>query len=78
MCVNAVTIKNTITSSSVKIQLFGQPRHRTPLRTQFLLNDVPDVDRFCHDVCGLGRLLLVGIRGITRTYKKRGRSLSTF
>ena len=52
MSVNAVTMKYTVTDAAINVQLFGKPRHAAPLRTQLFLYDVPDVDGFCHVVCG--------------------------
>lgn len=46
LCVNTVTVENAVAGHAAGVQLPRQPRHAASLRTQLLLDDVPDVDGF--------------------------------
>lgn len=70
MCVNAIAVEYSIADTAVNIQLPRKPRYCSTLRTQFFLNNMPDVNGFCHTVCGFMRLLLIGIQVFARTHKK--------
>ena len=78
MRVYTVAVENAVAGHAARAQLPRKPRHRAPLRTQLLLNNMSNMDGFCHTTCGFTRLLLIGIPGFARTHKKRGHSLSTF
>lgn len=50
LCVDAVIVENAVTGAAVEVQLLGEPRHRTPLHTQLFLDNMPNMDEFCHGV----------------------------
>lgn len=67
--VNAVVVENSVARHAAGAKLLRQPCHRTSLRTQFFLNDVPDVDGFCHNVCNFGAIAVhrhMGLRQDTK------------
>ena len=51
------------------VQPLRQPRHRAALRVQLLPDEMPDVDKVWHDVCGFRRSLLIGTWAFQNTKK---------
>lgn len=46
--VNAVAVKNTVTSHPAGCQLAGKPCHSAPLPPQLFFNGMSDMDTLCH------------------------------